>query len=82
MATHYWTMGAYHHRGYLDRNKHFFHVARPKFYENLASTNPAHLGELWMVHGGGIYHVEKMSVGKVAVPSELHWFKWESYLHG
>ena len=36
-------------------------------------------GDLWMVHGGGFYHVKKMLMGTVQVPEELHWFKWESY---
>ena len=36
-------------------------------------------GDLWMVHGGGFYHVKKMLMGTVKVPEELHWFKWESY---
>jgi len=36
-------------------------------------------GELWMVHGGGFYQVQKMKMGSVPVPETLHWFKWESY---
>lgn len=38
-----------------------------------------HVGELWMVHGGGFYHVEKVLIGPTKVPEYLHWFKWESY---
>jgi uncharacterized membrane protein len=44
-----------------------------------AATKEGHLGELWMVHGGGFYHVEKMLMGPTKVPEYLHWFKWESY---
>lgn len=43
------------------------------------SETPGHLGELWMVHGGGFYRVEKLQMGPTKVPSILHWFKWESY---
>ena len=46
---------------------------------NSNSANPGHVGELWMVHGGGFYHVEKMQMGPTKVPEYLHWFKWESY---
>lgn len=37
-----------------------------------------HIGELWMVHGGGFYQVEKMLLGPNEVPEVLHWFKWEA----
>ncbi len=46
---------------------------------NPESKRPGHLGELWMVHGGGFYHVEKLQMGPTPVPEVLHWFKWESY---
>ena len=36
-------------------------------------------GQLWMVHGGGFYLVEKQTKPKV-MPRTLHWFKWESAL--
>ena len=36
-------------------------------------------GELWAVHGGGFYHVEKFAVAPEALPETLHWFKWEAY---
>ena len=36
-------------------------------------------GELWAVHGGGFYHVRKFRVAPEALPSPLHWFKWEAY---
>jgi uncharacterized membrane protein len=35
-------------------------------------------GELWMVHGGGFYLVEKRRPTPGAVPGKLHWFKWEA----
>ena len=35
-------------------------------------------GELWMVHGGGFYQVEKKLVAPEKLPPKLHWFKWEA----
>src|SRR5262245_16538685 len=37
-------------------------------------------GELWMVHSGGFYLVEKLKPGPKAMPATLHWFKWEALL--
>ena len=37
-------------------------------------------GEVWAVHGGGFYHVEKFTVAPEKLPTTLHWFKWEAYL--
>jgi len=36
-------------------------------------------GELWAVHGGGFYHVQKYQVAPAILPAPLHWFKWEAY---
>jgi len=36
-------------------------------------------GELWAIHGGGFYHVQKFRVAPAALPDPLHWFKWEAY---
>ena len=36
-------------------------------------------GELWEVHGGGFYHVQKYRVAPRAAPEQLAWFKWEAY---
>jgi uncharacterized membrane protein len=36
-------------------------------------------GELSAIHGGGFYHVQKFRVAPAALPSPLHWFKWEAY---
>jgi len=50
-----------------------------------ALTKPAHQtpgveGDLWMVHSGGFYRVEKRRPGPGDVPPVLHWFKWEAML--
>ncbi len=36
-------------------------------------------GEEWQVHGGGFYHVQKYLVAPSSMPSDLIWYKWESY---
>lgn len=36
-------------------------------------------GDLWAVHGGGFYEVAKYRLGPEAMPTTLHWFKWEAY---
>ena len=36
-------------------------------------------GELWAVHGGGFYNPQKYLGAPPTVPSNLHWFYWESY---
>jgi len=42
-----------------------------------ATENPG--GELYMVHSGGFYVVEKRP-GFASMPKTLHWFKWEAAL--
>ncbi|OLC37754.1 MAG: hypothetical protein AUH81_05490 [Candidatus Rokubacteria bacterium 13_1_40CM_4_69_5] len=42
-------------------------------------AEPGVAGELWSVHGGGFYRVVKYTVAPTALPSTLHWFKWEAY---
>ncbi len=36
-------------------------------------------GDLWALHGGGIYHLEKYKLAPAQMPEKLHWFKWEAY---
>jgi len=36
-------------------------------------------GELWHVHGGGFYNMQKYMVAPAAMPEHLHWSKWPSY---
>jgi uncharacterized membrane protein len=36
-------------------------------------------GELWEVHGGGFYHVQKYRLAPARLPDQLEWFKWEAY---
>ncbi len=43
------------------------------------SRDPDLLGELDMLHGGGVFHLEKRLMHADAIPERLHWFKWQSY---
>lgn len=48
---------------------------------NLNRVNPKDglSGDLWAIHGGGIYHLEKYKLAPATMPDNLHWFKWEAY---
>ncbi len=48
---------------------------------NLNRVNPRDglAGDLWAIHGGGIYHLQKYKLAPPAMPEHLHWFKWEAY---
>ncbi|SDU99877.1 urate hydroxylase PuuD [Pseudomonas mucidolens] len=48
---------------------------------NLNRANPKNglAGDLWAIHGGGIYHLEKYKLAPPTMPDNLHWFKWEAY---
>jgi uncharacterized membrane protein len=35
-------------------------------------------GELWMVHSGGFYQVERKRIAAGSMPKVLHWFKYEA----
>ena len=36
-------------------------------------------GNLWAVHGGGFYYLEKYKLAPKKIPKDLHWFKYEAY---
>lgn len=36
-------------------------------------------GNLWAIHGGGFYFLEKYKVAPKTLPKHLHWFKYEAY---
>ena len=37
-------------------------------------------GNLWAIHGGGVYYLEKYKTAPKELPKTLHWFKWDAYL--
>lgn len=53
-----------------------YHLLEPK---NPAAEDAGIAGEVWEIHGGGFYRVEKYRVAPRTLPSPLHWFKWEAY---
>src|SRR5215211_5866122 len=36
-------------------------------------------GEIWLLHSGAFYDVEKTLTPGVELPRPLHWFKWQAY---
>ena len=51
--------------------------------QQLTKPDPARLaveGEVWMVHSGGFYRVEKRRIAPNEMPAVLHWFRWEAML--
>jgi len=36
-------------------------------------------GNLWAIHGGGFYYLEKYKNAPPVIPKDLHWFKYEAY---
>jgi uncharacterized membrane protein len=36
-------------------------------------------GNLWAIHGGGFYYLEKYKTAPPEIPKHLHWFKYEAY---
>ena len=37
------------------------------------------VGNLWAIHGGGFYYLEKYKTAPKVIPKHLHWFKYEAY---
>jgi uncharacterized membrane protein len=53
-----------------------YHLQPPQGAEAIAAGVG---GEVFEIHGGGFYRVEKYRVAPPTLPSPLHWFKWEAY---
>jgi uncharacterized membrane protein len=43
------------------------------------ASDPLIAGELFAIHGGGFYRAQKYRLAPDALPTTLHWFKWEAY---
>ncbi|MGV3523064.1 MAG: urate hydroxylase PuuD [Candidatus Sericytochromatia bacterium] len=56
----------------------FFFVWLDSHLDPPKEEKPNVEGELWMVHSGGFYLVEKYLIKPGWVPDKLHWFKWEA----
>ena len=53
---------------WLDRNLQPSARAAPEVY-----------GDIWLLHSGAFYFVEKTSLAGQVMPRPLHWFKWQAY---
>ncbi len=47
--------------------------------EKKAGRGDRHVGEIWLLHSGGFYQVEKKFLAPNEMPEILHWFKWQAY---
>lgn len=56
----------------------FFNWLDPRIEQNDVTKAKGIEGELWMVHSGGFYDVQKTLVAPKVMPKRLHWFKWEA----
>src|SRR5437899_776875 len=52
---------------WIDRNL----VKRP-------GAGPLVDGEIWLLHSGGFYQMEKKQLAPHEMPEQLHWFKWQN----
>jgi len=59
---------------WLDRN---LRPASPETSGSPASKGT--LGNIWLLHSGAFYFVEKTLLGGQPLPQPLHWFKWQAY---
>ena len=53
---------------WLDRNLRPASRGAPELY-----------GDIWLLHSGAFYFVEKTSLAGQPMPRPLHWFKWQAY---
>lgn len=51
----------------------------PKSNESGEGKENPVLGYLDMLHGGGVFHLQKRILDPKAIPVPLHWFMWQSY---
>ena len=56
----------------------FFNWLDARLEQNERTRAKKSEGELWMVHSGGFYEVDKKLVAPEVMPERLHWFKWEA----
>ncbi|MES1259125.1 MAG: urate hydroxylase PuuD [Gemmatimonadota bacterium] len=44
-----------------------------------ATQTPKPVGNIWLLHSGGFYYVEKTLLDGAPLPQPLHWFRWQAY---
>ena len=57
----------------------FYFIFLENNLNRIKDLRPELAGNLWAIHGGGFYFLEKYKVAPKEVPKELHWFKYEAY---
>jgi len=60
----------------------FYFIALDNHLERPADPRDAKRGvggEVWEIHGGGFYRIEKFRIAPERLPDKLYWFKWEAY---
>ena len=57
----------------------FYFVFLENALNRTKDVRPELAGNLWAIHGGGFYYLEKYKVAPKEIPKELHWFKYEAY---
>ena len=66
--------------GWIGGSFYFVHLDQSlRFPKDVGDRVAGVGGELWEVHGGGFYHVQKYRVAPHELPDQLAWFKWEAY---
>jgi uncharacterized membrane protein len=58
----------------------FYFIWLDRHLTTPSAPRPGVEGDIWMVHSGGFYLVEKRRIGPNDMPGVLHWFKWEAML--
>lgn len=58
----------------------FYFIWLDRHLTKAEPVRPGVEGEIWMVHSGGFYLVERRRIGPNEMPAVLHWFKWEAAL--
>ena len=46
---------------------------------SISRGEPGVYGDIWLLHSGAFYFVEKTSLAGRPMPRPLHWFKWQAY---
>ncbi len=60
----------------------FYFIFLENNLNRIKNLRPELAGNLWAVHGGGFYYLEKYKHSPKTIPKDLHWFKWEAYFTG
>ncbi len=66
--------------GWIGSSFYFVHLDQSlRFPKDVVDREAGVGGEVWEVHGGGFYHVQKYRLAPHELPDHLEWFKWEAY---